>query len=207
GPPPAGGGSKGASSKIAKAKAPRPVWPSDEALAAAKEGVKEGVVDFASEPRYSKGPKPFAERFKPGDLVRVRLGADRPHGEGRPFPLALELGPQAAMVVLDPVTHEILALVAGYDFHSGGFDRSLRANRQPGAAFKPIVYATAIEQKKITQATTLNDAPEVYDLWKPQNYEKAEFRGPVRVRTALADSINTVAIKVLSDVGIDQVRA
>ena len=59
----------------------------------------------------------------------------------------------------------------------------------------------------ITPATILNDAPEVYDLWKPQNYEKEAFRGPVRVRTALAHSINTVAIKVLSDVGLDQARA
>jgi penicillin-binding protein 1A len=189
-----------------RSRAPRPSWPSDEALAAAKEGVKEGVVDFGLEPRYSKGTKALAERFKPGDLVRVRYAADHPHAEGHPFPLALELGPQAAMVVLDPTTHEILALVGGYDFHSGGFDRSLRANRQPGSAFKPIVYATAIEAKKITPASIINDAPEVYDLWKPQNYEKEEFRGPVRVRTALADSINTVAIKVLNDVGIDQVR-
>jgi penicillin-binding protein 1A len=195
------------SKKGPKAKGPRPTWPSDEALAAAKEGVKEGVVDLAFEPRYSKGTKALSERFKPGDLVRVRYAADHPHAEGRPFPLALELGPEAAMVVMDPTTHEILALVGGYDFHSGGFDRSLRASRQPGSAFKPIVYATAIEAKKITPASIINDAPEVYDLWKPQNYEKEEFRGPVRVRTALADSINTVAIKVLSDVGIDQVRA
>ena len=73
--------------------------------------------------------------------------------------------------------------------------------RQPGSAFKPIIYAAAVEAHKITPATILNDAPEVYELWKPQNYEKEEFRGPVRVRTALAESINTVAIKVLSDVG------
>ncbi len=180
---------------------------SDEALEAAKVGVKEGVVDFASEPRYSKGTKSIGERFKPGDLVRVRLASDRPHTEGHPFPLALELGPQAAMVVMDPATHEILALVGGYDFHPGGYDRSLRAMRQPGSAFKPIIYAAAVEAHKITPATILNDAPEVYQLWKPQNYEKEEFRGPVRVRTALAESINTVAIKVLSDVGLDQARA
>ncbi len=79
--------------------------------------------------------------------------------------------------------------------------------RQPGSAFKPIIYAAAVEAHKITPATILNDAPEVYQLWKPQNYEKEEFRGPVRVRTALAESINTVAIKVLSDVGLDQARA
>jgi penicillin-binding protein 1A len=179
---------------------------SDEALEAAKVGVKEGVVDFAYEPRYSKGTKSLGERFKPGDLVRVRLASDRPHTEGHPFPLALELGPQAAMVVMDPATHEILALVGGYDFHPGGYDRSVRAMRQPGSAFKPIIYAAAVEAHKITPATILNDAPEVYQLWKPQNYEKEEFRGPVRVRTALAESINTVAIKVLSDVGLDQAR-
>src|SRR5262245_44724782 len=168
---------------------------------------REGVVDFSLEPRYAKGSKPIADRFKPGDLGRVRLAEDRPHTEEGPLPLALELGPQAAMVVMDPTTREVLALVGGYDYHAGGFDRSQRAHRQPGSAFKPIFYAAAIEAKKITPATILNDAPEVYDLWKPQNYEKEEFRGPVRVRTALAHSINTVAIKVLSEIGIDQARA
>jgi len=168
---------------------------------------REGFVDFSLEPRYAKGSKPLADRFKPGDLVRVRLADDRPHKEDGPLPLALELGPQAAMVVLDPTTREVLALVGGYDYHAGGFDRSTRARRQPGSAFKPIFYAAALEARRITPATILNDAPEVYDLWKPQNYEKEEFRGPVRVRTALAHSINTVAIKVLADVGLDQARA
>jgi len=168
---------------------------------------KEGMVDFSLETRYAKGPKPLGARFKAGDLVRVRWAGDRPRPDEGGLALALELGPEAAMVVMDPATHQILALVGGYDFHAGAFDRSVRAQRQPGSAFKPIVYAAAIESRKITPATVINDAPEVYDLWKPQNYEKEEFRGPVRVRTALADSINTVAIKVLSEIGIDQVRA
>ena len=169
-------------------------------------GAGEGFVDLSLEPRYAKGPKPLIDRFVPGDLVRVRAAGERPHSEGGPQALALELGPQAAMVVLDPQTRQILALVGGYDFHPGGFDRSQAAHRQPGSAFKPFVYATAIDQKKITAATLINDSPEVYELWKPQNYEKEEFRGPIRVRTALAHSINTVAIKVLSDVGIPSVR-
>jgi penicillin-binding protein 1A len=173
-------------------------------------GQGEGAVDFALEPRYGKGGKPLADRFVAGDLVRVRLANERPHaqtGDGGPLPLALELGPQAAMVVLDPQTHDVLALVGGYDYHPGAFDRSQRAQRQPGSAFKPVVYAAAIEAKKITPATIINDSPEVYALWKPQNYEKEEFRGPVRVRTALAHSINTVAIKVLSEVGLPEARA
>jgi penicillin-binding protein 1A len=167
----------------------------------------EGTVDFGLEPRYAKGPKPLAERFVPGDLVRVRVASERPRSEKTPLPLALELGPQAAMVVLDPQTRDVLALVGGYDYHPGAFDRATRARRQPGSAFKPIVYAAAIEARKITPASVLNDSPEVYALWKPQNYEKEEFRGPVRVRTALAHSINTVAIKVLSEVGIPEAKS
>jgi penicillin-binding protein 1A len=169
-------------------------------------GAAQGVVDLGGETRYAKGTKPLADRFAPGDLVRVRVTGE-PAQADKAFPLVLELGPQAAMVVLDPQKREILALVGGYDYQPGGFDRSQRAQRQPGSAFKPFVYAAAIEQKKITPATMLNDAPEVYELWKPQNYEKEEFRGPIRARTALALSINTVAIKVLSDVGIASARA
>ena len=90
--------------------------------AAAKDGVG-GVVDSTLEPRYSKGTKPLADRFSPGDLVRVRSPPSARTPRGSPMPLALELGPQAAMVVMDPTTREILALVGGYDFHSGGFDR------------------------------------------------------------------------------------
>jgi penicillin-binding protein 1A len=170
-------------------------------------GAVEGVVDLGLEPRYAKGPKPLATRFKEGDLVHVRVASERPHTEGGPLPLALELGPQAAMVVMDPQTREVLALVGGYDYRPGGFDRTQRAHRQPGSAFKPIVYSAAIESRRITPATMINDSPEVYALWKPQNFEKEEFQGPVRVRTALAASINTVAIKVLSDVGIPEARA
>ena len=196
-PPPAAPASKGKLALKQKAPPPPPL----------PAPTREGFVDFSLEPRYAKGTKPVADRFKPGDLVRVRLAEDRPHTEDGPLPLALELGPQAAMVVMDPTTREVLALVGGYDYHAGGFDRSQRAHRQPGSAFKPVIYGAAVEAHRITPATILNDAPEVYQLWKPQNYEKEEFRGPVRVRTALAHSINTVAIKVLSDVGLDQTRA
>jgi len=166
-----------------------------------------GVVDLAAEPRYNLGGKPpLAERFHPGDVVRVRLAPERRRErDGRPA-LALELGPQAAMVVLDPVRRDVLALVGGYGYRLGGFDRSQRAHRQPGSAFKPFVYAAAIDSKRYTLASVVNDSPEVFKLWKPQNHDKDNFRGPVRLRMALANSINTVAIKLLSDVGILAVR-
>lgn len=166
-----------------------------------------GVVDMTAEPRYNLGSKPpLAERFRPGDVVRVRLAPERKRDSAGNVPLALEIGPQAAMAVLDPQRHEILALVGGYGYRLGGFDRSQRAHRQPGSAFKPFIYATAIDSKRYTAASVVNDSPEVFQLWKPQNHDKDNFRGPVRLRVALAHSINTVAIKLLSDVGVLPVR-
>ena len=163
------------------------------------------AVDLSREHRYARGKVPLAERFTAGDVVRVQA-------EGLPaamddhIPAHLELGPQAAMVVLDVATGEQRALVGGYGYRAGQFDRSQQARRQPGSAFKPFVYAAAIETKRFTAASVLNDAPEVYDLWKPKNYEKESFRGPVRLRLALAHSINTVAIRLLSEVGIPALR-
>jgi penicillin-binding protein 1A len=182
-------------------------------------GGQSGVVDLSLEPRYTKGTKPLLDRFTEGDLVRVRLAPDRahpdtkidlkkvnPNAEGPLLSLALDLGPQAAMIVMNPLTKQILAEVGGYDFRPGGFNRAARAVRIPGSAFKPILYAAAIESRRFTAASIVNDAPDVYDRWKPQNYEKEEFRGPVRLRVALAHSINTVAIKLLEQVGIPAVK-
>jgi penicillin-binding protein 1A len=179
-------------------------------------GGRSGVVDLAQEPRYTRGPKPLTvDRFRPGDLVRVRLAPERrrtstsaagQNGKPGPEPLALELGPQAAMVVLDPRSRELLALVGGYNYRPGGWDRTQRALRQAGSAFKPFVFAAAIESRKLTAASVLIDAPEVYEsvgeVWKPQNYEKESYKGRVRLRTALAESLNTVAIRVANDVGL-----
>jgi penicillin-binding protein 1A len=168
-------------------------------------GGRKGVVDLAAETRYALGPKPLAERFKPGDLVRVRLAPERRHGPDQ-LPMMLELGPQAAMVVMDPQTREILALVGGYNYRPGGYDRSQRASRQAGSAFKPFLYAAAIESGRYTAASIVNDSPEVWNDWKPQNYEKEQFRGPIRLRTALAHSVNTVAVKLMADLKLPLVR-
>ncbi len=172
-------------------------------------GGLQGVVDLAAETRYGEGPKPLAERFRPGDYVRVRAAPERRRlggADDKQLLLALELGPQAAMVVMDPRSREILALVGGYNFRAGGFDRAQRALRQAGSTFKPFVYAAAIDSGRYTAASVVNDAPEVYDLWKPENYEKGSFRGPVRLRIALADSINTIPIKLLHDLKVPTVK-
>ena len=167
-------------------------------------GNETGVVDLAAESRYNQGSK-LAERFRVGDVVRVRLAPERKHDSEGNLALALELGPQAAMVVLDPMRRDVLALVGGYGYRPGWFDRSQRAHRQPGSAFKPFIYAAAIDSKRFTAASVVNDSPEVFKFWKPQNHDN-KFRGPVRLRVALADSINTISIKLLSDIGVLAVR-
>jgi penicillin-binding protein 1A len=153
-------------------------------------------LELSGDERLNPTHKKPSERFAAGDLVRVRRAPEIV----KPNALALELGPQAAIVVIDPTTRNVLALVGGYDFHVGGFDRAVRAKRQPGSSFKPYVYAAAFDSGQYTPATIVNDAPEVYDLWKPKNYEHEGFRGPVRLRVALAHSINTVAIRLIHDV-------
>jgi len=131
-----------------------------------------------------------------GASFHVFIERERQQGyEGR-----LEIGPDGAVVVLDAKTREVLAMVGGYR-NEAGFNRALNALRQPGSAFKPIVYASALRTRRYTPATILLDAPEVYDSWRPQNYEKAEYRGAIRLRQALAFSVNTVAVRLMQDIG------
>ena len=80
-----------------------------------------------------------------------------------------------------------------------------RQFRQPGSTFKPVVYARAIQSRRFTPASLVVDAPAVYDEWKPRNYEQWNYQGAVRLREALARSINMVAIRVIEDLGVQEV--
>jgi len=135
----------------------------------------------------------FAE---PGAVVRVIV--DQVDTASTPARVRLQLGPQGAVVMIDPRTREVLALV-GSDEASYGFNRAIQAVRQPGSTWKPIEYALALENRTFTPASLLLDAPEVYDEWKPNNYETWRYSGAVRLREALAQSINLVAVRVVSE--------
>jgi penicillin-binding protein 1A len=100
----------------------------------------------------------------------------------------------------------VRAIVGGYRFPPGGYDRAIVAKRQPGSAFKPFLYATAFSSGRYTPASVLNDSPQVFEQpglaeWKPKNSESHEFMGPVRLRVALAKSLNTVAAQLVYDLG------
>ncbi len=123
--------------------------------------------------------------------------------------------PQVALVALDPHTGEIRALVGGRSYSASQLNHAT-AMRQPGSVFKPIVYAaalnTAIEggRQVFTPATVMDDSPTTFYYQKqsytPSNFHQ-EFMGPVTLRTALAHSLNVVAVQVAQSVGLDRVVA
>ncbi len=160
-----------------------------------------------------------SERFKVGDVLEVRLAPAPPKPQPGEEPdeadtakakhtknrVAFAPGPEGAVIVMDVKTRKVRALVGGYTSKVAGFNRATMAKRQPGSSFKAFVYTTAIDSGKYTPASKVNDAPEVFDLWKPKNYESGKFEGPVLLRHALKKSINTVSIHVTHDVTPDAV--
>lgn len=173
-------------------------------------GGHEAVADLSSLERYlperdeDEGPLLASEAAPIG--ARVRVSILDAGGEGQRAEARLELGPQAAAIVLDVRSRDVLALVGSYESRPG-FDRATQALRQPGSTFKPFVYALGLRQRQFTPATVMIDAPAVYDQWNPQNYETWRHEGDVRIRTALAKSINLVAIRAIEQVGPEAVAA
>ena len=105
---------------------------------------------------------------------------------------------QGALVALDG-TGAIRALVGGREYADSQFNRATDAKRQPGSAFKPIVYLTALEAGR-TPESVRRDAPVKIGSWTPENYDR-EYRGPVTLSEALAESLNTVAAQLVMEVG------
>ena len=114
-----------------------------------------------------------------------------------------------AIVVMDPYTGRVLAMAGGFSFRLSEFNRATQAKRQPGSAFKPIVYAAALE-KGFTPSTLVLDAPFVMDqgeglkTWKPENYGK-KFYGPSTLRTGIEKSRNLMTVRVAQKVGFDHI--
>ena len=150
--------------------------------------------------------------LKPGDIIAVEpVKTDK---EGSEYPAnsyALRQVPEisGALVALDPHTGRVLALTGGWSYQQSEFNRATQANRQPGSAFKPIVYLSALEAG-YTPSTIILDAPIVIDqgpglpLWKPENYEQ-EFLGPATMRQGLEHSRNLMTIRMAQTIGMAKV--
>ena len=163
-------------------------------------------------------PKRMGDVLRPGDIVLARVVPGRqPPVElaraGKPLPLSLEQVPrlEGALVAIDPATRGVRALVGGQDFGRSQFNRAIQAKRQPGSAFKPFVWGAAVESGRFTPATVVYDTPDLYrdpwtgKEWKPQNFEKDVYEGPMLLQDALAHSKNTVSAKLIDALGVEAV--
>ena len=117
---------------------------------------------------------------------------------------------QGALLAMDVPTGAIKAMVGGRNFVKSEFNRATQSKRQPGSAFKPLIYTAAFD-KGMTPATVVVDAPLVFqdtagNVWKPQNFDE-EFHGPTTLRNALVYSRNIVTIKLLQNIGVDYAAA
>ncbi len=162
-------------------------------------GTATGTVKLADYARYNPGglaPTAFAPA---GARVRVSLLAAPVDGKA---PLRLESGPEGALIALDVRTRQILALVGSYEAQAGALDRATQSRRQPGSTFKPIVYSYALHARSFTPATMVDPNTDNFEGgYRPSNFEGWQGTDKLRLREALAHSVNVVAVRVLHDVG------
>lgn len=154
-------------------------------------------------------PEPEESDAKP-EAAAAALDAGDARDAAAPPPRRVALyqipNVEGSFFALDIATGEVLALVGGYDYGRSQFDRAVQARRQPGSAFKPFVYATALT-RGLTALSVVQDQPYVQvdpttgEVWSPQNYDH-RTRGPVPLREALARSLNLATINLMFRVGV-----
>ncbi|MGT2500383.1 penicillin-binding protein 1A [Bradyrhizobium guangxiense] len=155
-----------------------------------------------------KTPTSVAQVLQPGDVIYADPLYTK---EGQPVEGQYRLRQipevSGAMVVMDPWTGRVLAMVGGFSFDQSQFNRATQAYRQPGSSFKPIVYSAALDNG-YTPSTVVLDAPIEIDqgqgagVWRPENFSSGKFQGPVTLRNALRQSLNTVTVRLAQDIGM-----
>ena len=159
-----------------------------------------GVINF-SDIDWTR--KEFKELFKQNDIIYVKKLSEGNY--------SLKQLPKAngAIVVMDPYSGRVLALSGGFSFKKSEFNRATQAKRQPGSAFKPFIYALALENNFLPTTLVL-DAPIVLSqgtdlkMWKPENYGK-KFYGPSTLRTGIEKSRNLMTVRIAQELGIDKI--
>ncbi|TLY22431.1 MAG: PBP1A family penicillin-binding protein [Nitrospirae bacterium] len=153
------------------------------------------------------GAKTPGDLFKVGDVIEVRVKKMA----GDVAQMTLEQSPivEGALLSLDPRTGATRAMVGGYDFQRSEYNRATSARRQPGSAFKPMIYAAAITQG-LSPGTPIVDSGVVYNendpdlVWRPENYDQ-KFEGLITLRQSLAESRNAATVRLLEKIGIHPV--
>tara|TARA_Y100001970_G_scaffold286128_1_gene407533 strand:+ start:2872 stop:5208 length:2337 start_codon:yes stop_codon:yes gene_type:complete len=160
----------------------------------------EGKIDY-KDITWTK--KEFSDLFKIGDVIYVKKIYKNN------FSLKQLPEINGGIVVMDPFTGRVLALSGGFSFKYSEFNRATQAFRQPGSAFKPFVYALALENE-YTPTSLVLDAPLVLDqgsdlkMWKPENYGK-KFYGPSTLRVGLEKSRNLMTVRIAQNIGINNI--
>ena len=166
------------------------------------------VPDTNVDGKWTKIKNP-RKAIEEGDIIEVKILPHKILGLQDTLKLALEQDPlvQGALVSIDVATGHIKSMIGGRNFLESEFNRATQAFRQPGSAFKPIIYSAAME-KGFTPATIIVDSPIIYadenkfvNTWKPINFEQ-KFYGPTTLRNAITHSRNVVTIKLLQKIGI-----
>ena len=145
----------------------------------------------------------FEKKFKTGDLIYLKF-TNKKKWVIKQLPKI-----NGALVAMDPYTGRVLALVGGFSYGLSEFNRATQAKRQPGSAFKPFVYVTALENG-YNPSTLILDAPFIMEqgegkkLWKPQNYGK-KFYGPSTIRKGLEKSRNLMTVRIAQDLGLSKI--
>jgi penicillin-binding protein 1A len=149
----------------------------------------------------NKTPTKVSQVLSPGDVIYVE-----PAKTAGQFRLHQIPEVSGAIVVMDPSTGRVLAMVGGFSYDQSQFNRATQALRQPGSSFKPIVYAAALDNG-YTPSTLVLDAPIEIDqgagqgVWQPENYEK-NFYGPSTLRFGIEHSRNVMTVRLAQDVGM-----
>lgn len=166
--------------------------------------IKLGVAKMRWATKLRRGKTTTAVSVKrPSQLLRAgdRVLVYR-ENKGGAYVLAAWPAAESALLAMEVRTRHVLAMIGGADFEQSEFNRAVQARRQPGSAFKPIVYAAALNAG-LTAATVFPDTALVFaDNWRPANYDR-HFRGYMSLREALTRSINTVTIRVADMLGVD----
>jgi len=161
---------------------------------------KSGKINYEN---ISWTKKEFKDLFKFGDIIYVK------QLEKKIYELKQLPEVNGSIVVMDPFTGRVLALSGGFSFKKSEFNRATQAFRQPGSAFKPFIYALALENN-YSPSTLILDAPLVlkqgFDLkmWKPENYGK-KFYGPSTLRMGLEKSRNLMTVRIAQDLGLKKI--
>ena len=161
---------------------------------------KNGIINF-NDIDWTR--KEFKSLLKKNDIIYVKELS-----EGN-YTLKQLPKVNGGIVVMDPYSGRVLALSGGFSFKKSEFNRASQAKRQPGSAFKPFIYALALENNFLPNTLVL-DAPIVLDqgndlkMWKPENYGK-KFYGPSTLRTGIEKSRNLMTVRIAQELGIDKI--